>query len=107
MFMAKKANIGGIHDCFKRSMPFKPSLKIENRVQKINRRIKGFQEPYKISPMWTSISPIIKHKYNLAFRSMIDEETIQDTYFSISDASGSQLKSYQNPNVISERSYYF
>ena len=38
---------------------------------------------------------------------MIDEETIQDTYFSISDASGSQLKSYQNPNVISERSYYF
>jgi len=69
MFMAKKANIGGIHDCFKRSMLFKPSLKIENRVQKINRRIKGFQEPYKISPMWTSISPIIKHKYNLAYRS--------------------------------------
>jgi hypothetical protein len=69
MFVAKKANIGGIHDCFKRSMLFKPSLNIENRVENINRTIKGFQEPCKISPMWTSNSPIIKHKYNLAYRS--------------------------------------
>jgi hypothetical protein len=30
MFVAKKANIGSIHDCFKRSVLFKPFLIIEN-----------------------------------------------------------------------------